>query len=258
MKVKSPLSWVGAGCVGLGILLGMAPAPALAAETGPVRIAFVGDSMADGLWGALFRRLGKDKCLGDKITLIRKAKNGTGLARLDQFNWVAEVGTMAKEGAADVFVGSFGINDRQAIVDASRVRTEFDTPNFDSRYQSFTEDLIKNAISNGGSILIAGLPVMQDSAANSDAKAKNKLFEAAVAAVNSPLATYVKPWSSKAGEDEYQPFLPNSNNQLVQFRAQDGIHFTRFGYDQVMDYFYPSIMAALKARGRDVLSECSK
>jgi hypothetical protein len=252
------MSWVSAVCVGLAIIAGIAPAPALAADSGPVRIAFVGDSMADGLWGALFRRLGKDKCLSDKVTLIRKAKNGTGLTRLDQFNWVAEVGTMAKEGAADVFVGSFGINDRQAIVDASRVRTEFDTPSFDSRYQSFTEDLIKNAISGGGSILIAGLPVMQDSAANSDAKAKNKLFEAAVTAVNSPLATFMKPWSSKAGEDEYQPYLPNANNHLVQFRAEDGIHFTRVGYDQVMDYFYPFVMAALKARGRDVLSECSK
>jgi hypothetical protein len=258
MRVKSPLSWVAVVCIALASLLGAGVAPAFASETGPVRIAFVGDSMADGLWGALFRRLGKDKCLGDKITLIRKAKNGTGLTRLDQFNWVAEVGTMAKEGAADLFVGSFGINDRQAIVDASRVRTEFDAPDFDIRYQSFAADLVRNAISGGASILIAGLPVMQDSAANADAKVKNKLFEAAVAAVNSPLATYAKPWSSRPGEDEYQPFLPNANNKLVQFRAEDGIHFTRFGYDQVMEYFYPAIMASLKARGRDILSECLK
>jgi len=249
---------VGVVCVGLAILLSGGAAPSLAADAGPVRIAFVGDSMADGLWGALFRRLGKDKCLADKVTLIRKAKNGTGLTRLDQFNWVAEVGSMAKEGAADMFVGSFGINDRQAIVDASRVRTEYETPNFDSRYQSFTEDLVRNAISGGASIIITGLPVMQDQAANADAKAKNKLFEAALAAVNSPLATYAKPWSSRPGEDEYQPFLPNANNKLVQFRAEDGVHFTRFGYDQVMEYFYPAIMASLKARGRDILSECSK
>jgi uncharacterized protein len=256
MKVKSPLLCMGVICLAL-VVAGLSNAAA-AAETGPVRIAFVGDSMADGLWGALFRRLGKDKCLADKVTLLRKAKNGTGLARLDQFNWVVEVGTMAKEGAADLFVGSFGINDRQAIVDASRVRTEFDAPNFDSRYQSFAEDLVRNAISNGGSVLIAGLPVMQDSAANSDAKIKNKLFEAAVKAVASPLAAYVKPWSSRPGDDEYQPFLPNANNRLVQFRAEDGVHFTRFGYDQVMEYFYPAIMASLKARGRDILSECSK
>ena len=32
-------------------------------ELPPIHIAFVGDSMADGLWGAMFRRLGKDHCL---------------------------------------------------------------------------------------------------------------------------------------------------------------------------------------------------
>src|SRR5476649_2547652 len=114
MRVKSPFLWAGVVCVGLTMFLGSAAPAASAAETGPIHIAFVGDSMADGLWGALFRRLGKDKCLADRIKLIRKAKNGTGLTRLDQFNWVTEVGAMAKESAADLYVGSFGINDRQA------------------------------------------------------------------------------------------------------------------------------------------------
>ena len=66
-----------------GVLLfaiGLRAGSAFAAQT-PRRciIAFVGDSMADGLWGAMFRRLGKDKCLAERIKLIRKAKNGTGL-----------------------------------------------------------------------------------------------------------------------------------------------------------------------------------
>src|SRR5260370_7630722 len=118
-------------------MVGRVPGAALVGDGGPVRVAFVGDSMVDGGLGAVFRRLGKDKCLGDKITLIRKAKNGTGLARLDQFNWVAEVGTMAKEGAADMFVGSFGINDRQPIVDPSPARPEFVTPTFTTPIQPF-------------------------------------------------------------------------------------------------------------------------
>ena len=69
-------------------------APAVASAEGPatLHIAFVGDSMADGLWGAMFRRLGKDKCLADKVKLIRRAENGTGLTRLDQYSWVDEVG----------------------------------------------------------------------------------------------------------------------------------------------------------------------
>jgi hypothetical protein len=250
---------------GLGIFVCLAPAiclegeaPSAAAEAAPVRIAFVGDSMADGLWGALFRRLGKDKCLAEKIKLIRRAKNGTGLTRLDQYNWVEEVGAMAEDSPPDLFVGSFGINDRQNIVDASKVKTEYGGPSFDSRYQAIVEDLLQKATSHGGSIILAGLPIMLDDDANADALAKNKLFAAAVAHVGSSRASYVAPWTSRPGADAYKPFLANANNSLVQVRAQDGIHFTTIGYDMVMDHFYPAIAESLKQRGRDIASECAK
>ena len=32
---------------------------------------------------------------GGKVKLIRHAKNGTGFTRLDQYNWVDEVGAIA-------------------------------------------------------------------------------------------------------------------------------------------------------------------
>ncbi len=248
---------VGLICCWLALSLGVSADFAVASETGPVRIAFVGDSMADGLWGALFRRLGKDKCLADNVKLIRKAKNGTGLARLDQLNWASEVGAMAKDGSTDLFVGSFGINDRQAIVDESKARIEYGAPEFDNQYQANAESLVRNAVAGGASIMLLGLPVMLDPAAESDAKTKNRLFAAAVAKVASPLAVYVPPWSSRPGDDEYKPYLPNASNQMIQFRAADGVHFTQHGYDSIMDYFFPRIMDSLKLRGRDVLSACS-
>ena len=43
---------------------------------------------------------------------------------------------------------------------------------------------------------------------------------------------------------------------MVQVRATDGIHFTTFGYDLVMDSIYPAILASLKQRGRDLATEC--
>lgn len=233
-------------------------ARAAADDPPPVHIAFVGDSMADGLWGAMFRRLGKDKCLAEKIKLIRHAKNGTGLTRLDQYNWVDQVAALAADPGADLFVGSFGINDRQSIVDASKTRTEYGGPDFDSRYEALVEDVIQNAISHGSSMLVMGLPVMLDPAANADASVKNRLFADAVAHVGSPRAAFVPPWTSRPGVDEYKPFLPNANNAMVQVRAPDGVHFTTAGYDMVMDAFYPSIMESLKQRGRDVASECQK
>ena len=158
-----------------------APAVATAEGPPPLHIVFVGDSMADGLWGAMFRRLGKDKCLADKVKLIRRAKNGTGLTRLDQYNWVDEVGAIAADPGADLFVGSFGVNDRQSIVDVDKKRTEFGGPDYDGRYEGIVEDVVKSALSHGSSFLVMGLPVMLDVAANSDAAAKNKLFADAVA-----------------------------------------------------------------------------
>jgi uncharacterized protein len=256
--------WVGKSfvAVALGVLFACGPgAPAVQAtanDPAPIHIAFIGDSMADGLWGAMFRRLGKDKCLAERIKLIRHAKNGTGLTRLDQYNWVDEVAELAADPGADLFVGSFGINDRQSIVDASKARTEYGGPDFDSRYEGLVADVVENAISHGSSMLVLGLPVMLDPAANADALVKNKLFAEAVAHVASPRAAYVPPWTSKQGGDDYKPFLPNANNAMVQVRAPDGIHFTTAGYDMVMETFYPSIMESLKQRGRDIASECEK
>jgi hypothetical protein len=256
-----PGFWVSTRCVVFVAFAAAAiGAPAVAATEGPppLHIAFVGDSMADGLWGAMFRRLGKDKCLADKVKLIRRAKNGTGLTRLDQYNWVDEVGGIAADPGADLFVGSFGVNDRQSIVDVDKKRTEFGGPDYDGRYEGIVEDVVQSALSRGSSFLVMGLPVMLDSAANADAAAKNKLFADAVTHLGSPRAAFVAPWTSQPPPDVYKPFLPNAKQTLVQVRAPDGVHFTTIGYDMVMEAFFPAIMDSLKQRGRDVAAECEQ
>lgn len=243
------------GSVVLAAGLALASTGAFAAPA-PIHIAFVGDSMADGLWGAMFRRLGKDKCLAERVRLFRHGKNGTGLTRLDVFNWIDEVAVLADNPGADLFVGSFGINDRQPIVEPDKTRIPFGGAAYDTRYKALVVDLIRNAVSKGGSILMLGLPVMLDPDANADATAKNKLFAAAVLDVGSNRAVYAPPWTSQPPPDEYKPFLPNAKNTMVQVRASDGVHFTSVGYDMVLEAFYPAILASLKQRGRDLESEC--
>jgi hypothetical protein len=239
---------------GLAALAAVVPARA---ET-PARtvVAFVGDSMADGLWGAMFRRLGKDKCLAEKVRLIRKGKNGTGLTRLDQFNWVDEIGKIVEGDHPDLFVGSFGVNDRQGIVEKDKRAIAYPSPAFDSRYQTVVVDIVHAATVGGGSMLIIGLPIMREEEANTDALAKNKIFEAAVKDAGSDKATYVQPWTSGATPEAFKPYLPNAKERMVMVRAPDGIHFTTIGYDMVMEAVYPSVLASLKARGHDLATEC--
>jgi hypothetical protein len=239
-----------------GILSLMFPFAAVATEVRQARIAFVGDSMADGLWGAMFRRIGKNKCLAKKITLIRKAKNGTGLARLDQFNWVEEMKTLAKDANVDLFIGSFGINDRQAIVEPDKTRVEFGSPQYDAKYKAVLSEAVQGALSQGSSVLVAGLPVMMEQAANADAAAKNELFAEVIKDIGSDHASYAPPWSSSSGDDRYRPYLPNANNALIQVRAQDGVHFTPAGYDMVLNALFPAIREALKLRGQELAPDC--
>lgn len=258
MRIRFSLSFqlvVAAAAVGL--MLGVVPDAAVAQDGAAVHIAFVGDSMADGLWGALFRRLGKDKCLADKVKLLRRAKNGTGLTRLDQYNWIDEVETIAQDPGADLFVASLGINDRQSIVEPDKTRTDYNNAAaFEMRYQGLVQSLLQHALAKNDSILLVGLPVMMDADANTDAQVKNRIFEAAVKTVADPRASYVQPWTSQPAPDEYKPFLPNAHNTMTQLRASDGIHFTTYGYDLVMDHVYPALMASLKQRGRDLVAEC--
>jgi uncharacterized protein len=233
-----------------------AVSPVRAQAPAPLHVAFVGDSMADGLWGAMFRRLGKDKCLAEKIKLIRKAKNGTGLTRLDQFNWVDELGKVGDEFHPDLYVGSFGVNDRQGIVEKDKRAVAYPSASFDSRYTDIVEDVLRAAVSQGASMLVIGLPIMLKEVANTDALAKNKLFEAAVKGVASDKVSYVQPWTSGANPEKFEPYLPNAENSMVLVRAPDGVHFTSVGYDMVLETIYPSILASLKARGHDLAAEC--
>ena len=202
----------------------------------------------------MFRRNGKDKCLGHRMLLLRRARNGTGLTRPDQFNWPKEIKALAKDGGVDLLVGSFGVNDRQAIVEPGGSRTEFGSPVFDDRYKAIVADAVQGALDQGSSVLIVGLPVMHP-AANADAVAKNRLFAAAIAQVGSERALYVPPWKSSAG-DEFKPYLPNANGAMVLVRAQDGVHFTPAGYDMVMASVYPAIRDALSRRGQHPEAKC--
>lgn len=235
------------------VLIVLLALPTFAQEP-KLTIAFVGDSMADGLWGAMFRRLGKDKCLAQRVSLIRKARNGTGLTRQDQFDWIAEIAKIVDDSHPDLFIGSFGINDRQSIVEKDKHVIPYPSAEFDQRYTALVIDMLNTATAQGAAMNLVGLPVMMEAEANADAGAKNKIFQEAVRQVGSERVTYVSPWTS--GSDSYKTYLPLSHTGMVLVRATDGIHFTRIGYDMVMDSLYPSVLTSLKARGFNPEVDC--
>ena len=252
-----------AGSGGIGAIAaaigfdGIAPASALASEE--VRIAFLGDSMVDGIWGGLLRAVQKESCLQGGVKLGRYGVIGTGLTRADKFDWTAEAKKILASFQPELVVVSLGLNDRQAMVGANKERTEFNTPEWQARYGDAAVAFIRSAAAAPAGLLWIGLPSMRDAAAQTDAQEKNRIFADAVQAAHDPRIVFIDPWRmSASGDDVFQAYGPDAGGTRIQIRASDGIHFTTAGYDMVAAYLLPKIVAHLKANKVDIAYPCPK
>jgi hypothetical protein len=224
--------------------------PQQAHAEGKIKIAFVGDSSADGLWGGIIRIASRNSCLKDLFELGRYAKNGTGLTRADKFDWAKEVARLNERFEPHLFVVSIGLNDRQNIVeDPDRLVTAFDTPEWPGRYRDRIVAVIRNASARGAGVIWVGLTSMRDNVANLDADAKNNLFATAIDAAGVKGAEFIRPWrASNKDTEPFSTYVPDSKGVLVQVRAADGIHFTPVGDELVAAYLLPKIVANLADR----------
>ncbi|ACA18966.1 lipolytic protein G-D-S-L family [Methylobacterium sp. 4-46] len=245
----------------LGGLAGLAAAPRARAAAGDeIRIAFVGDSLADGIWGGAFRLASREPCLGGRIRLGRFAENGTGLTRPAKFDWVAQSRTVAETFRPTLAVVSLGLNDRQSIVEAGRARLDLGTPAWRSRYAELAQAVARNlAPAGGGSVLWLGLPVLRDRASQDDAAEKNAIFAQALRDLAAPRTRFVAPWrQDPSGPDSFQPYGPDLHGAKVQIRAPDGIHFTAAGYDVLAAHLLRAAADLLAEQGVALTFPCRR
>jgi hypothetical protein len=234
-----------------------APAQAQSAKSEPIRIAFVGDSMADGLWQGVTRHIARNACLKSAIDTERFGKNGTGLTRLDKFNWPREVLSIGQRYKADVYVISTGLNDRNPIYDPDGKNAQIYSKEWPETYRAIVERMAKNATSMKASVIWLGIPALRDTTADKEARAKNAIYAEALKALNDPGVRYVEPWRLKPeGDDVFATYGPDEKGSLIALRAPDGSHFTPAGYDMLGAYLYPKIVETLRQRGIDIGKLC--
>lgn len=223
----------------------------------PVRIAFVGDSMADGLWQGVTRTIARNSCLKAFIDTERFGKNGTGLTRLDKFNWPRELFAIDKRYKAQIYVVSVGLNDRNPIHDPEGRGAQYRSKEWPEVYREKVEKMLKSATSMKASVVWLGIPSLRDTASDKEAREKNELYAAAVNALNDPSVRYVEPWRIKSeGDDTFSTYGPDEDGKLIALRTADGSHFTPAGYDILGAYLYPKIVESLRQRGVDVDKLC--
>jgi hypothetical protein len=104
----------------LAMAPGGAPTAAVAQET-KAKIAFVGDSTSDGLWGGFSALAPRNSCLKGSVDLGRFAKNSTGLTRPERYSWPDEMKRIGDSYKPALFIMSLGLNDRQSVVFGGKV-----------------------------------------------------------------------------------------------------------------------------------------
>jgi hypothetical protein len=223
-----------------------------------IRIAFIGDSMANGLWQGVTRHIAKNPCLKALIDTERFGRNGTGLTRLDKFNWPREVISISNSYRPQLYIITMGLNDRNPIRDPDGKSAQIYSKEWPEVYAEKIDKMLKSAVDMKASVLWLGIPALRDTKADQEARDKNNLYDVTIASRANPSIRYVQPWQIKP-EDQNEAFStygPDEKGSLIAIRTADGTHFTPAGYDIVGAYLFPKIAESLKQRGIDLEKLC--
>ena len=225
---------------------------------GEVRIACVGDSMIDGVWGGLLRLVSKEACLKPRIKLGRYGENGTGLTRPDRYSWPEALSDVFAEFKPDLLVVSMGLNDRQGVVNPkTNTRVVYGQKEWGQAYEAEVAAFLGKACFAPAGLIWLGIPVLRDPTAQAESTEINHIYAHAIAALNNKKAVFVDPWRQEGSKgDVFQGYAPDASGSKVQIRTQDGVHFTSAGYDMVAAYLLPKIIAQLQGNGIEVAYPC--
>lgn len=190
-------------------------------------IAVLGDSLADGIWGGLYRKLVRDK----RYTVYRGAKNSTGFGGDD---FLESIERAFAAGPVDAVVMMIGANDRRGIYVGGVLAAPYRSPQWPETYAGRVGRFMDAVQARGVPLVWILLPIMREADASRDARQINSIV--AAAASSRSQVVLVPTWAMTQGPDgEYAAYLKDAKGQQKLFRHTDGVHFADFGYDMISE-----------------------
>ncbi|MGH2826360.1 MAG: SGNH/GDSL hydrolase family protein [Actinomycetota bacterium] len=189
-----------------------------------LRVVVVGDSLSMGLSTALGRHFDPDL-----VQFVDQGRLSTGLARSDYFDWVKGMGQITERFQPELIVVLIGSNDDQSIIQPGGEIIPGGTDEWADAYTQRVDDFLQAATSNGGRVVWVGLPPMSVGHDNTLAQRFNDNYEMGVE--DYPSATFFDTYERFSRNGDYAPFGRDSEGDVAQLRAGDGVHFSLTGYD---------------------------
>jgi hypothetical protein len=199
------------------------------AAQGRLRIGVFGDSMADGVWTALYREMRPYSA----VTVTKFSEVSTGLSRYDYVDIQSKTARQIAEEPIDAAVILFGTNDAQGI-SLDGVVHDFGTDGWKAAYARRVDDLVAMLRGQGIAVYWIGLPEMKRAGFDGRMNLINEVVSARMAALGVPFLETETVTRDAAGEyDAYLPETGTGRRRLM--RASDGIHMTMAGYIRITE-----------------------
>lgn len=205
------------------------PAPPVSPAANPPRILICGDSLMKTLGIALERDLAKRGY--NRNTLVTSI--GTGLARLDLFNWHDLLRTRIAREQPEIAIISIGPNDNQPMKDASGANIPANTSEWTAEYlRRVTTCLDIMSVGGVKLVLWLGQPDMRNPDLQAHIDRVNQIFRDLVP--DYPNTVYFDTQRILSREPgKFTMYLPDRDGMPVNVRVSDGSHLSMAGATMV-------------------------
>ena len=215
-------AFMGRGMAGLVLALAAARAGAQGAQR---TVLVCGDSMMKAVSRSVVRAMAKDT----DIKIVDLVSIGTGLARLDLFDWHAQLQAgLAHKPVAAVLI--MGTNDNQPMKTADGAVVQTGTPAWTAEYARRVDKAI-DILKGGGvqTLIWLGLPDVRDKTLQKDITEINRIVRQQAQAKGVVFVDTVPMFSPTPGT--FSPYILKKGGMPMQVRASDGIHLNMDGAD---------------------------
>ena len=227
---------IGAGAAGAQTTLDQLDCPAE-----PVRIAVLGDSLADGLWGSFYRAFAE--C--DSVDVLRRSTVSDGLAGSAPDDWLDR---LAGDGPLDLVVVQIGANDITNIREGT-TRHLFGDPSWDATYGARVEALSLGLQDVAPEVIWMGLPIVGRANFEDSYRAISAVQAVSAERVGVRFVDTHTPTTFGQGAFVMSAEVDGSVRQI---RATDQVHFTEIGYDMVAALLHGDVEQLFEDRSRAV------
>jgi hypothetical protein len=161
------------------------------------------------------------------ISVLRRARENTGLVRDDYFDWgKAARDLLASNDKLSAAVILVGANDRQQLRDETGA-LDIRAPRWRQIYGDRVEAIAQAFKARKTPLIWVGLPVMKSERYSGDMERLNEVIRERAGKAG---AIFVDVWDAFLDDrGQFATYGPDVNGQFQKLRAPDGVHFTRSG-----------------------------